>query len=188
PKMISINSNEVLEALHEPLAGIVAAIRQALEQTPPELCADVAERGIVLTGGGAMLRDLDRLISAETGLHVQVADDPLTRGARGRGRALARVDLPGNGLFAPADRACLRRPPRPTPRRRRRHPAAAGLPGARHRTDRVRPPRWLAGAAARAGDGGDAAAVVAGGPAVADRRGDQRQRLDPHASGRREPR
>ncbi|MEO6264543.1 MAG: rod shape-determining protein, partial [Luteimonas sp.] len=88
PKMIKINSSEVLEALREPLAGIIAAIRQALEQTPPELCADVAERGIVLTGGGAMLRDLDRLISEQTGLHVQVADDPLTCVARGGGRAL----------------------------------------------------------------------------------------------------
>jgi rod shape-determining protein MreB len=59
-----------------------------LEQTPPELCSDVAERGIVLTGGGALLRDLDKLISEETGLHVHVADDPLTCVARGGGRAL----------------------------------------------------------------------------------------------------
>ncbi len=65
--------------------GIVSAVKLALEQTPPELCADVAERGIVLTGGGALLRDLDRLISEETGLHVQVADDPLTCVARGGG-------------------------------------------------------------------------------------------------------
>ena len=100
PKMITINSNEVLEALREPLAGIVAAIRQALEQTPPELCSDVAERGIVLTGGGALLRDLDRLISEETGLHVQVADDPLTCVARGGGRALELVDMHGNEFFA----------------------------------------------------------------------------------------
>jgi rod shape-determining protein MreB and related proteins len=101
PKMIKINSTEVLEALREPLAGILAAIRHALEQTPPELCADVAERGIVLTGGGAMLRDLDRLISEETGLHVQVADDPLTCVARGGGRALELVDMHGNEFFAP---------------------------------------------------------------------------------------
>ena len=101
PKMITINSNEVLEALREPLAGIVAAVKQALEQTPPELCADVAERGIVLTGGGALLRDLDRLISEETGLHVQVADDPLTCVARGGGRALELVDMHGNEFFAP---------------------------------------------------------------------------------------
>jgi len=101
PKMITIDSREVLEALREPLAGIVAAIRQALEQTPPELCADVAERGIVLTGGGALLRDLDRLISEETGLHVQVADDPLTCVARGGGRALELIDMHGNDFFAP---------------------------------------------------------------------------------------
>ena len=101
PKIITINSNEVLEALREPLAGIVAAIKLALEQTPPELCADVAERGIVLTGGGALLRDVDRLISEETGLHVQVADDPLTCVARGGGRALELVDMHGNEFFAP---------------------------------------------------------------------------------------
>src|SRR5690242_16240278 len=101
PRMIVINSNEVLEALREPLAGIVMAIKQALEQTPPELCADVAERGIVLTGGGALLRDLDRLLTEETGLHVQVADDPLTCVARGGGRALEMLDMHGNEFFAP---------------------------------------------------------------------------------------
>jgi len=101
PKMITIGANEVHEALREPLSGIIAAIRLALEQTPPELCADVAERGIVLTGGGAMLRDLDRLISEETGLHVQVADDPLTCVARGGGRALEMIDMHGNEFFAP---------------------------------------------------------------------------------------
>ena len=101
PKIITINSNEVLESLREPLAGIISAIKLALEQTPPELCADVAERGIVLTGGGALLRDLDRLISEETGLHVQVADDPLTCVARGGGRALELVDMHGNEFFAP---------------------------------------------------------------------------------------
>ena len=100
PKMVTITSSEVLDALREPLSGIVAAVRQALEQTPPELCADVAERGIVLTGGGALLRDLDRLLSEETGLHVQVAEDPLTCVARGGGRALELLDLHGNEFFA----------------------------------------------------------------------------------------
>ena len=100
PKVITINENEVLEALREPLTGIVTAIKLALEQTPPELGADVAERGIVLTGGGALLRDLDRLISDETGLHVQVAEDPLTCVARGGGRALELVDMHGNEFFA----------------------------------------------------------------------------------------
>ena len=101
PRMFTMNSNEVLEALHEPLSGIVAAVKSALEQTPPELCSDVAERGIVLTGGGALLRDLDRLISEETGLHVQVADDPLTCVARGGGKALELIDQHGSDFFAP---------------------------------------------------------------------------------------
>ncbi len=101
PRIISINSNEVLEALNEPLSGIVAAVKAALEQTPPELCSDVAERGIVLTGGSALLRDLDRLISEETGLHVQVADDPLTCVARGGGQALDLVDQYGSDFFYP---------------------------------------------------------------------------------------
>ena len=100
PKIVSISSSEVLDALREPLSGIVEAVKQALEQTPPELCADVAERGIVLTGGGALLRDLDRLISEATGLHVQVAEDPLTCVARGGGRALELLDLHGNEFFA----------------------------------------------------------------------------------------
>jgi len=101
PRMIKISSSEVLEALHETLSGIVSAVKQALEQTPPELCADVAERGIVLTGGGALLRDLDKLLAAETGLHVYVADDPLTCVARGGGRALEMIDMHGNDFFTP---------------------------------------------------------------------------------------
>ncbi|KGI76962.1 rod shape-determining protein [Oleiagrimonas soli] len=99
PRMFTINSNEVLEALHEPISGIVAAVKAALEQTPPELCSDVAERGIVLTGGGALLRDLDRLITEETGLYVQVADDPLTCVARGGGKALEMIDQHGSDFF-----------------------------------------------------------------------------------------
>jgi rod shape-determining protein MreB len=101
PKMITITANEVLDALREPLAGIVTAIKLALEQTPPELGADVAERGIVLTGGGALLKDFDRLVSEETGVHVQVADDPLSCVARGGGRALDLLDMHGNEFFAP---------------------------------------------------------------------------------------
>lgn len=99
PRNVTINSNEMLEALHEPLSGICQAVKAALEQTPPELCADVADRGIVLTGGGALLRDLDRLISETTGLHVQVAEDPLTCVARGGGRALELIDEHGLDLF-----------------------------------------------------------------------------------------
>src|SRR5690606_34924035 len=78
PKMITLNSNEALEALSEALASIVGSVKTALEQTPPELCADVAETGIVLTGGGALLRGLDKLLMEETGLPVIIADDPLT--------------------------------------------------------------------------------------------------------------
>ncbi len=92
PKMITLNSNEVLEALSEALASIVGAVKVALEQTPPELCADVAETGIVLTGGGALLKGLDQLLSEETGLPVIIADDPLTCVARGGGRALEMMD------------------------------------------------------------------------------------------------
>jgi len=99
PRSFTLNSNEILEALSEPLAGIVDAVKKALEQTPPELGADVAERGIVLTGGGALLRDLDRLIEEQTGLPVIVAEDPLTCVARGGGRALELIDESGNDSF-----------------------------------------------------------------------------------------
>ena len=92
PRSFTLNSNEILEALQEPLSGIVGAVKTALEQTPPELGADVAERGIVLTGGGALLRDLDKLISEETGLPVIIADDPLTCVARGGGMVLDMLD------------------------------------------------------------------------------------------------
>ena len=100
PKSFSLNSNEILEALQEPLYGIVSAVKTALEQTPPELGSDVAERGIVLTGGGALLRDLDRLLMEETGIPVIVADDPLTSVARGGGKVLEMIDTFGNDLLA----------------------------------------------------------------------------------------
>jgi len=99
PRAFTMNSNEVLEALKEPLQGIVSAVRQALEQTPPDLGSDVAERGIVLTGGGALLRDIDKLIMEETGLPVTVADEPLTCVARGGGRILERAEELGPGDF-----------------------------------------------------------------------------------------
>ena len=92
PRSFSINSNEVLEALQEPLAGIVGAVRSALEQAPPELSADIADRGLVLTGGGALLTDLSKLLMEETGLPVIVAEDPLTCVARGGGRVLEILD------------------------------------------------------------------------------------------------
>jgi rod shape-determining protein MreB len=92
PRSFTLNSDEILESLQEPLTAIVQAVKRALEQAPPELAADIAETGIVLTGGGAMLRDIDRLISDETGLPVLVADDPLTCVARGGGKALGLFD------------------------------------------------------------------------------------------------
>jgi rod shape-determining protein MreB len=92
PRRFTLNSNEILEALQEPLAAIVQAVKSALEQCPPELAADIAEFGIVITGGGALLRNIDRLISEESGLPVIIAEDPLTCVARGGGKALEMLD------------------------------------------------------------------------------------------------
>ena len=92
PRSFTITSNEVLEALTDPLNQIVTAVKAALEQTPPELASDIAERGMMLTGGGALLRDLDRLLLEETGLPIHIAEDPLTCVARGSGIALERMD------------------------------------------------------------------------------------------------
>ena len=96
PRSFTVTSNEVLEALNDPLNQIVTAVKAALEQTPPELASDIAERGMMLTGGGALLRDLDRLLLEETGLPVHVAEDPLTCVARGSGMALERMDKLGS--------------------------------------------------------------------------------------------
>lgn len=100
PRSFTLNSAEILEALQEPLYSIVDAVKSALEQSPPELASDIAERGLVLTGGGALLRDLDRLISEETGLPVIVAEDPLTCVARGGGKALELMEQRGFDLFS----------------------------------------------------------------------------------------
>jgi rod shape-determining protein MreB len=100
PRSFNLNSNEILEALQEPLSGIVFAVRAALEQTPPELAGDIAERGMVLTGGGALLKHLDRLLMEETGLPVIAAEDPLTCVARGGGRALEMIDKMGTDFLA----------------------------------------------------------------------------------------
>jgi rod shape-determining protein MreB len=99
PRSFILNSNEILEALQEPISGIVGAVRTALEQTPPELASDIAERGMVLTGGGALLRNLDRLLMEETGLPVVVAEDPLTCVARGGGKALEMIDKLSGGIL-----------------------------------------------------------------------------------------
>ncbi len=93
PKTITVTSEEIREAMNEPLSQILEAIRIALERTPPELCADLIDRGLILAGGGALLRGLDKLISEETGLPVHVADDPLTAIALGTGRYLSDFRL-----------------------------------------------------------------------------------------------
>lgn len=99
PRSFTISSNEILEALTDPLNSIVSAVKTALEQTPPELGADIVSKGMVLTGGGALLRDIDRLLMEETGLPVIIADDPLTCVVRGSGKALDRMDK-FNSIFA----------------------------------------------------------------------------------------
>jgi rod shape-determining protein MreB len=99
PRSFTISSNEILEALTEPLNNVISTVKAALEQTPPELAADIAEKGMMLTGGGALLRDLDRLLMEETGLPVIVADDPLTCVVRGSGKALENIENLGS-IFA----------------------------------------------------------------------------------------
>jgi|TARA_A100001388_G_scaffold267437_1_gene241593 rod shape-determining protein MreB len=95
PRSFTLNSHEILEALQEPLQIIVQSVKGALEQTPPELAADIAESGIVLTGGGSLLQGLDQLLANETGLPVIIAEDPLTCVARGGGKALEMMDNMG---------------------------------------------------------------------------------------------
>jgi rod shape-determining protein MreB len=93
PRTITVNDTEIREALSECVATIVNAIRVALERTPPELSADIGDRGIVLTGGGAMLKNLDKRIREETGLPVSIADDPLASVVLGTGRMLSDFRL-----------------------------------------------------------------------------------------------
>ena len=92
PVTFTMESKQIYDAMLEPLSSIVQAIRSALEASPPELSADISERGIVLTGGGALLRDIEVLISNQTGVLVIVAEDPITCVARGAGRALEIMD------------------------------------------------------------------------------------------------
>ena len=92
PRTFTGHSNEILEALSEPLNQIVVAVKNALEKTPPELGADIAEHGLMLTGGGALLRDLDQLLKEETGLPVHVAEEPLNCVVKGCGIALENMD------------------------------------------------------------------------------------------------
>jgi len=93
PKTITITSEEIREALSEPVARIVEAIRITLERCPPELSADLVDRGVVLAGGGALLRGLDQLIAGETGLPVHIAEDPLSAVAEGTGKALQEIEF-----------------------------------------------------------------------------------------------
>ena len=92
PRTFTVHSNEILEALSEPRNQIVVAVKNALEKTPPELGADIAEHGLMLTGGGALLRDLDQLLKEETGLPVHVAEEPLNCVVKGCGIALENMD------------------------------------------------------------------------------------------------
>ncbi len=100
PVSFEITNGEVMEALQEPLSMVVGAVRTALEQTPPELAADIAENGIVMTGGGALLSGIDKLIHQETKLPIRIADDPLTCVARGGGVALDMISKHNMGFLA----------------------------------------------------------------------------------------
>ncbi len=93
PKTITVDDTEIREALAECVATIMNAIRVALERTPPELSADISDRGIVLTGGGALLKNLDKRIRQETGLPVSIAEDPLASVALGTGKMLTEFKL-----------------------------------------------------------------------------------------------
>ena len=100
PVSFEVTNAEVLEALSEPLGMVMGALRTALEQTPPELSSDIAENGLVITGGGALLEGLDRLIHDQTNLTVTIADDPLTCVARGGGIALDMINKHDMGFLA----------------------------------------------------------------------------------------
>ncbi len=99
PKILTIVSDEITNAIREPVNSIVEAIKSTLEKTPPELAADIYDSGIMLTGGGAMLSGLDTLISLETGMPVKIAQEPLDCVARGTGLALENIEK-WAGLFS----------------------------------------------------------------------------------------
>lgn len=96
PKTINISAAEVREALREPISQVAEAIKSCLEKTPPELAADIIERGIMLSGGGAMLKGIDKYIEADTGIHVKIAERPLDCVAEGTGMALSYMDSIGD--------------------------------------------------------------------------------------------
>jgi len=99
PKEITLNRRQIAESLHEPVAHIVEAVKEALELTPPELSSDIVDKGVILTGGGALLTDLDVVLRQATGLPVSVADDPLTCVALGTGKALENPEKFKHALF-----------------------------------------------------------------------------------------
>ena len=100
PKNVTINSNQVCEALEEPVTNIIDAVKNTLERTPPELAADIMDRGVVMTGGSSLLRNLDRILSRETGMPVYVSDDALSCVALGTGLAVENVDVYKKGFMA----------------------------------------------------------------------------------------
>jgi rod shape-determining protein MreB len=93
PKTLTVTSEEIRDALQEPVSAIVDAVRITLEKSPPELAADLVDRGLVLAGGGALLRGLDKLLASQTGLPVTVADDPLSAVAEGTGVVLNELNF-----------------------------------------------------------------------------------------------
>jgi rod shape-determining protein MreB len=93
PKTVEVSDEEIRDSLLEPINQIVEAVRLSLERTPPELASDIVDRGIVLAGGGSLLRNLDILLREETGLPVMMADDPLTAVVMGAGKALDEITL-----------------------------------------------------------------------------------------------
>jgi rod shape-determining protein MreB and related proteins len=93
PKTVVVNSDEMRDALAEPINAIVEAVLLALEKTPPELAADIVDKGVVLTGGGALLKNIDVLLREETGLPVMVADDPISAVVLGSGKTLDHIEL-----------------------------------------------------------------------------------------------
>ena len=99
PKELSLNQGQISEALTEPVSQIVEAVRVALEQTPPELAADIVDKGIVLTGGGALLENMDLVLRESTGLPVSIADEPLSCVALGTGRCLEEMKVLRNVLI-----------------------------------------------------------------------------------------
>jgi rod shape-determining protein MreB len=93
PKSVELSDEEIRDCLLDPISQIVEAVRVALERTPPELASDIVDKGMILAGGGALLRNLDTLLREETGLPVALADDPLTAVVKGAGKALDELSL-----------------------------------------------------------------------------------------------